>query len=238
MKLKTILKLIFLCLFMSNISYTQTVYRIRLSSSSYSAQLRGVTGTVTAGISLTGVYSSTYRAHEFQVSVTGAYELYIDELGGSSYSEDTNWDDGLTGKVIYGSDLTDHIHGHGSGSGDKIATADLVDLSITTGKINNLAVTTAKLNNDAITTDKIANNDIKLEDLQHTLLQNQSASVDSDSVHIDISSYSYTSPKVILINKSNWHASVKRVTTSQVVLYISPIGSGSSVIYDLLIMEE
>ena len=133
--MKKKLLLIILLLIVTN-GFTQTVYRIRLRSSSYSAQLRGITGTPTVGISINGSYSSKYLSHYFLVSVTGNYELYIDPLGGVTYIEDTDWDDGQDGKTIYADDLIDHMYGHGSGASDKIATADLVDSLITLIKLS------------------------------------------------------------------------------------------------------
>jgi len=83
----------------------------------------------------------------------------------------------------------------------------------------------------------IKDSSIVLQKINHVLLENQTASADSDSVHIDISSYNFSNPKAILTNKSNWHASVKSVSSSEIVLYVSPAGFGSEVKYDLLILE-
>ena len=138
--MKKKLILIILLLIATN-GFTQTVYRIRLRSSSYSAQLRGITGTPTVGISINGSYSSRYLSHEFLVSVTGNYELYVDPLGGSSYSEDTYWDDGQDGKTIYADDLVEHVHGHGSGVNGKIASPDLVVTGVSSGTYQYATVT-------------------------------------------------------------------------------------------------
>ena len=137
-------KLLFILLFIFitiNLSYSQTVYRIRLRSSSYSAQLRGITGTPTVGISINGSYSSKYLSHYFLVSVTGDYELYYDPLGGTSYIEDTDWDDGQDGKTIYADDIVEHIHGHGSGISGKIATPDIVVSGVSAGTYNYATIT-------------------------------------------------------------------------------------------------
>lgn len=80
----------------------QSPYRIRLADSTYAAQLRGVTGTRTAGITITGTYKSNFRAHQFNVTTTGRYDLYIDATGtGSSYSKDAVWS-GTVGKTVTG----------------------------------------------------------------------------------------------------------------------------------------
>ena len=80
----------------------QSPYRIRLADSTYAAQLRGVTGTRTAGITITGTYKSNFRAHQFNVTTTGRYDLYIDATGtGSSYSKDAIWS-GSVGKSVIG----------------------------------------------------------------------------------------------------------------------------------------
>ena len=80
----------------------QSPYRIRLADSTYAAQLRGVTGTRTAGITITGTYKSNFRAHQFNVTTTGRYDLYIDATGtGSSYSKDAVWS-GTVGKTVVG----------------------------------------------------------------------------------------------------------------------------------------
>ena len=81
-----------------------TIYRIRLDTSTVSAQLRGISGTVTDGVILDGSYSSEYNAHEFSVSISGQYELWTDPLGGTSYSKVSSWG-GVSGKYIPSDDL-------------------------------------------------------------------------------------------------------------------------------------
>jgi len=81
---------------------TQTVvpYRIRMPDSTYSAQLRGRTGTRTAGLTITGVWDGTnFKAHEFDVEVDGHYDLYYDPAGGSTYFRDAQWS-GSYGKFV------------------------------------------------------------------------------------------------------------------------------------------
>lgn len=72
------------------------------------AQLRGVTGAVTEGITLTGAYSSGWKCHVFNVEVTGAYELWVDTAGGSSYVKDSTWS-GSTGKWVPGEDFKQSV---------------------------------------------------------------------------------------------------------------------------------
>lgn len=73
-------------------------YRIRLADSSYTAQLRGHGGR-TSGITITGYYSSTFKAHEFLVSYPGLYDLWFDPAGGTDYTKDAAWSS-LYGKYI------------------------------------------------------------------------------------------------------------------------------------------
>jgi len=72
------------------------------------AQLRGVSGTVTDGITLNGVYSSGWLCHVFQVLISGAYELWVDPAGGSSYSKDSTWS-GASGKWVPGEDFKESV---------------------------------------------------------------------------------------------------------------------------------
>ena len=81
-----------------------TIYRIRLDNSGVSAQLRGIAGTQTDGLSIDGTYSSVYDAHEFIISVSGRYELWTDPLGGTDYAKVSSWG-GTDGKYIPSSDL-------------------------------------------------------------------------------------------------------------------------------------
>jgi phage gp45-like len=84
----------------------------------------------------------------------------------------------------------------------------------------------------------VTDSSITITKLNQILLENQTAYIDSDSVHVDISSYSFTAPKVILTSKSAWHAAIKSVSASEIVLYIDISGSAEQVIYDLLILEQ
>jgi len=99
------------------------IFRIRLPQSTYSAQLRGVAGTRTEGQTIQGVYNATYDMHEFAVTVTGRYELWVDVNGGSNYSKDSGWG-GLDGKILPGDDFETHVDGHGSGPNGKITPSD------------------------------------------------------------------------------------------------------------------
>jgi hypothetical protein len=77
-------------------------YRIRMAATTYTAQLRGVSATRTAGLTITGTYSTTFKAHEFLITVDGEYDLWFDALGGSNYVKDAAWS-GSTGKYIQSS---------------------------------------------------------------------------------------------------------------------------------------
>lgn len=81
-------------------------YRIRMSYSSSTAQLRGVSATPTDGLAIDGVYNSSLDMHEFVVSVSGVYTLWEDVNGGSSYIRRTDWSDS-SGKYIRGNDLVE-----------------------------------------------------------------------------------------------------------------------------------
>src|SRR4030067_3833571 len=65
--------------------------RVRFTSSLSSAQLRGVTGEPTDGITLQGTYQAAFAAFKFNGAVSGLYEKFEDPLGGSSYAQDTAW---------------------------------------------------------------------------------------------------------------------------------------------------
>ena len=67
------------------------VVKIRLPGSGYSTQLRGVAGTRTAGITLTGTYNAGWDMYLFNLLITGVYELWYDTTGGSTYSKDAVW---------------------------------------------------------------------------------------------------------------------------------------------------
>jgi hypothetical protein len=81
----------------------QTVYRVRMPASSYSAMLVGVAATYTAGDSIVGVYNATVDAHEFDVTKTGRYKLYYDAAGGTAWVLWTSWG-GTNGKRLEGSE--------------------------------------------------------------------------------------------------------------------------------------
>jgi hypothetical protein len=100
-------------------------YRIRMPNSTYSAQLRGKTGDRSAGITLPGTYSSTFKAHQFNVSVSGRYDLWFDANGGTNYSKDASWS-GQYGKYISTDKFDDAI------DADLDYKVDAVDDSILT----------------------------------------------------------------------------------------------------------
>ena len=75
-------------------------YRIRMADSTYSAKLVGRTASRTAGLTINGIYKSTFLAHQFDVTIPGRYFLYYDPLGDSSWVLDASWS-GPVGKAIY-----------------------------------------------------------------------------------------------------------------------------------------
>jgi len=82
--------------------------KVRLTST-YTVQLRGVTGKNTAGITLQGTYDSGWDAFVFDVLISGPYELWIDTAGGSTYVKDSIWS-GATGKWQTGGDSIDSVN--------------------------------------------------------------------------------------------------------------------------------
>lgn len=94
--------LFFLIVFLihMNIADAATVpYRIRMAASTYTAQLKGVSGTRTTGLTIQGTYSSTFKAHEFTITIAGYYDLWYDAAGGSNYAKDAAWS-GANGKFV------------------------------------------------------------------------------------------------------------------------------------------
>lgn len=83
-------------------------YLIRLPDSGYTAQLRGVSGTVTDGETVNGVYDSNWDAFVFNMEKSGLYELWVDPAGGSTYSKDSIVS-GSYGKVILGYDFAESL---------------------------------------------------------------------------------------------------------------------------------
>lgn len=82
--------------------------KVRFPASGYSAQLRGVSGSRTDGITLQGSYNAGWDVHVFNVLVTGLYELWFDPAGGSTYSKDSVWS-GTGGKIILGEDFAQSL---------------------------------------------------------------------------------------------------------------------------------
>jgi hypothetical protein len=99
--MKTRINLGFLfIIFITNMVLAQAnLVRIPLASSDYSAQLRGITATRTAGLTIQGSYNGTSEMFEFSITVSGRYDLYYDPAGGSSYVKDTNWS-GANGRWV------------------------------------------------------------------------------------------------------------------------------------------
>ena len=82
--------------------------KIRFPAAGYTAQLRGITGTRTAGIILQGAYNAGWDMHVFQILVTGLYDLWFDIAGGSNYSKDSIWS-GTGGKICFGEDFAESL---------------------------------------------------------------------------------------------------------------------------------
>jgi hypothetical protein len=98
--LKKLFILMALIVFFAIDAFGQSIpYRIRMASSSYTAQLRGKTATRTAGLTIQGSYSTTFNAHEFVVTKDGYYDLWFDAAGGTNYVKDAAWS-GSAGKYV------------------------------------------------------------------------------------------------------------------------------------------
>jgi len=139
-------KFVFLFFLFANIFvYAQEVTPklIRMVNSGYSAQLRGVSGTRTAGVTLTGSYKSNFKAHQFDVVLTGEYELWIDPAGGTNFSKDSGWSYS-NGQLIAAPDLTDaaqFVSVVDSDKNDSLHAQHIEDSTITLNKFS-----TASLN--------------------------------------------------------------------------------------------
>lgn len=125
----------------SILAQTAVEYRIRMAESTYTAQLRGASGR-TSGITINGVYNSTFRAHEFSVLYEGYYELWFDINGGTTYTLDSDWS-GDNGKFIQTGYYLEF------GDTDQDYLVDQVDEN---------AIGSSQLQNNAVTAGKIANN--------------------------------------------------------------------------------
>lgn len=111
MQAKIVLIIATVVLFVST-AFSQVPYRIRMADSTYTAQLRGKSSTRTDGLTIQGSYSNTFKAHEFDITISGYYDLWFDAAGGSNYSKDAAWS-GSNGKFIvtgYFDDAIDTDH--------------------------------------------------------------------------------------------------------------------------------
>lgn len=151
------LKLTLSAMLIACMAQASTYYYIRMPDSTYSAQLRGVTGTTSAGQTLTGTWVTGKKAHRFTVTKTGPYKLYADPAGGSSYVLDSAWS-GTNGKAVAGDDLSTWMlklnssyQVKSNGIGDtSIATAKIKNQNVTADKILDSTITLAKLNSTAL----------------------------------------------------------------------------------------
>ena len=154
MNLKKFTLAILSILFAAGTVSGQTVYRIRMADSSYTCQLRGLQGKRTAEDTIAGSYVSVKDYHEFQISTTGQYELWVDAAGGSNYSQDTGWKKaGNDGKAIPGSDFADLWEK--INTDEELLNAAYGDTSITTDKIMPQAVTSVIQGDSSISAVKI-----------------------------------------------------------------------------------
>ncbi len=120
--------------------------RINLPDSTYTAQLRGKTGTRTAGLIVQGTWngSSSIRSFEFSVTVSGRYDLYVDPAGGTSYAKQSTWGKTL-GKIVTGTDFGTLLE-KANGNLQWLSIA-LGDTSISSTKYKNGSISYAKLDN-------------------------------------------------------------------------------------------
>lgn len=193
-------------------------YRIVMPSSTYSAQLRGITGTRTEGITITGSYSSTFKAHVFTVSVEGRYDLYYDASGGSTYTKDTGWS-GSYGKFIAVGDFNEAIDTDYDNKVDQIddnaiTTTTILDSNVTLNKfstaaynyigsggnitnnpddvtIENSTPTTLGVKDASITTSKLADSSVTSEKIA-TAVQNEFIPTVADTTALKAKSGSVT----------------------------------------------
>ena len=137
--------LLFILLF-AFVAMAQTTvkYRIRMPNSGYSAQLRGIASTRTAGITINGTYDANFSAHTFTVTVSGRYDLYYDASGGSTYTKDTGWS-GNFGKYIATGDFMDAVD---TDFDNKVDVVD--DAAITATQIKDSVVSLQKMTTAAV----------------------------------------------------------------------------------------
>ena len=107
--------------------------RIRMPNSSYKAYVYGVTGTRTRGQIVYGTYNHRWRAHEFDIKISGNYTLHGDRDRNDTYANDGDWSD-ISGNFLPGDDFTQHLEGHGTGAGFNIATDDILDGNVSQAK--------------------------------------------------------------------------------------------------------
>jgi len=137
-----------------------------MPDSSYTAQLRGVSGTRTSAEIIQGAYNvsrsdtaNSVFVFEFEVEKTGKYKLYTDPAGGSNYGEDAGWRKaGLTDKTIPGSDTSEYFEKLNAAL--QALSIAIGDTAISTQKLKNSSVTEAKLSAGAVTEDKLGSESV------------------------------------------------------------------------------
>ena len=69
--------------------------------STYSAEVRGVTGSTSEGETVSGAYNATDKLFHFNIDLTGRYKLYFSPTGGTPTTLDVLWS-GTYGRFLLG----------------------------------------------------------------------------------------------------------------------------------------
>lgn len=231
-----------------------TPYRIRMPNPTYAAQLRGVAGTRTDGLTVTGSYSSYYRMHVFSVAVSGRYQLYADPAGGTAWALVSTWG-GTYGKTIPGDDIADFYEFLNASSqvlstglGDTcVATAKIKNDAIDSTKLASLTVFTQHLINDAVDSTKLASSSVFTQhiiDAAIPLSKTQYTQIDTSGVPFATTDScihrftAYTDPVAEIVPKSDHGVYLIRVATDSVVVGMPYYGNSGNVSYTVFIKEK
>ena len=162
-------------LLLSSIAAAQHTIYIRMADSTYSAQLRGPSGDkLTNGQVIQGTYVTDFNAHRFENAVAaGAYELWFDAAGGSTYSNDAAWT-GTGARFIPDiTNMTNVLFFQQTADTDNdgmVETAGLEDAAVTTAKIAELGVTSGKLANQSVTNVKLGTASVNTNTIQDSTI--------------------------------------------------------------------
>ena len=109
--------------------------------STYSAELRGVSGSTSEGETVSGSYNTTDKLFHFNIDLTGRYKLYFSPTGGTPTTLDVLWS-GTYGRFLLGAnDIELSIKlGRNSAAG-QILTAGIATGSVTSAKILDSTIT-------------------------------------------------------------------------------------------------